>query len=378
MGFEIVSSIKLKKSTTMYPKGKIIIKDKYFDSSNFNNIALEMDLSQQWVKEVYDFLCNWYNNKPTIEVETSGSTGTPKKIELKKEYMRASAIRTLNFLQLNANSKFLLCLPARYIAGKMMIVRALEGGHSIYIQEPNLRPFEKINVSIDFAALTPMQLNASIEDIAQSPQMQLIVGGAPINNVLANKIMHLNNKIFETYGMTETCTHIALRKICPQPTEKHFVLMEGVEIDIDKRNCLTISCKHLGIKHMITNDIVEIKQNNSFTWVGRYDNIINSGGVKISPEKVETTLSKSINVPFFIAALPHNQLFEQVVLFVEIGKTDSSAFEQQIKIALEELETYQRPKKILFCEMFIYNNQKIMRNETIREFIKKNPNIAYE
>ncbi len=349
----------------MTPKGKIIINGKSFDESNFQDIASTIDTTQLWVKEVYDFLCAWFDTKDTISVETSGSTGNPKTIALHKAHMRASAMRTNQFLQLNTQSKALLCLPVRYIAGKMMLVRALVGGYSIIVQEPNIRPLEKLDMSIDFVALTPMQLQASVDDIARNAQTKLIIGGAAVNNSLQVQIQALQNEIYETYGMSETCTHIALRKICPAPPAENFEALEGVSVATDNRNCLTISCEHLGISNLVTNDIVEIHAKNTFCWIGRYDNIINSGGVKVSPEKLEAILAKSLNNAFFVGALPDDKLMQKVVLFVEIGNADKKVLTDQIEKACENLHPYEHPKQIVFCEKFVYNNGKIMRGETV-------------
>ncbi len=301
------------------------------------------------------FLLNWLDEKETIQLTTSGTTGAPKNITIKKQSMVGSAIATGNFFDLHPKDKALLCLPAKYIAGKMMIVRAMILGFDLDIMVPtshldDLLPHKKY----DFVAIVPLQAENSFEKLHQFKK--IIIGGAKVSDHLAFKLKDIKSEIYETYGMTETITHIAAKKI----GEEFFDVLEHVNISIDDRNCLVIDAPSISDEKVITNDIVTLENAKKFKWLGRYDNVINSGGIKLFPEQIETKLASKITNRFFVAGLPDDVLGTKVVLVIEGNeyKVETSLF--------NDLEKFEKPRDVIFIPQFIETGtNKINRIQTL-------------
>jgi O-succinylbenzoic acid--CoA ligase len=307
---------------------------------------------QLFEKNIGKFLLEWLNNESFVLVHTSGSTGKPKQIVLQKNAMIASAKATGTFFNLHPKNTALLCLSADYIAGKMMLVRAITLGLHLDAVEPNSNPLE--NKKYDFAAMVPMQVANSLKKLHLVET--LLIGGTKVSYQLAESILKASCKAFESYGMTETISHIAIKPI----GAKEFTVLPNVTISIDKRNCLVIEALELSKEKIITNDIVEILNETQFILKGRIDNVINSGGVKIFPEEIEEKLAKFISVRFFIASLPDEKLGEKVILVIE-----GNPFEME-KTLFSELSKYQNPKEIVFLENFVETEtNKINRKKTL-------------
>lgn len=308
-------------------------------------------------KSIGNFLMDWLNEENFILVKTSGSTGKPKQIVLQKEAMIASANATIQYFELQPKCSALLCLSADYIGGKMMLVRALTCGLHLDTMEPSSNPLENSNKVYDFVAMVPMQISASIDKLNQIKT--LIIGGAKVNYQLAAEILKTNCNAFETYGMTETISHIAVKKI----GEQAFTILPNVTISVDDRNCLNILVPTLSKEKIATNDIVELLTEKQFIFKGRFDNVINSGGVKIFPEVIEAKLEKYISNRFFISSKSDEKFGEKVVLIVEGEKQvfDSSIF--------ESLSKFEIPKEILFVEKFVETEtNKINRKKTVEKW----------
>jgi len=302
-----------------------------------------------WEKDIYRFLLQWLNPHDYIEVETSGSTGKPKNIRLKKDWMVHSAQTTSMFFGLSSNNKGLLCLPTNHIAGQMMIVRAFVTGLDLLTAEPTANPFRKIKEHVDFVAITPYQLHHGYHSLSKfSEKTAVIVGGADVPAGLANKVQDLRPKIYGTYGMTETCSHVALRKINGDGASDFFTVLSGIEVSSDERDCLVIDAPLLSPHVLYTNDVVELKNEKEFKWLGRWDNIINSGGIKVSPENIENKLTSYLKRQVVISSLPDERLGEKIVLVTEKKDDDnSSAGKDKIMEATRRLiKPYQRPKKV--------------------------------
>jgi O-succinylbenzoic acid--CoA ligase len=307
---------------------------------------------QLFEKNIGKFLLEWLNTEVFVFVTTSGSTGKPKKIVLQKTAMIASAKATGTFFNLKPKNTALLCLSADYIAGKMMLIRAITLGLHLNYVEPKANPLE--NKKYDFIAMVPMQVANSLEKLHLVGT--LLIGGTKVSYQLAESILKTNCQAFESYGMTETISHIAIKPI----GAKEFTVLPNVSITVDDRNCLVIEALELSMEKIITNDIIEILNNTQFILKGRIDNVINSGGVKIFPEEIEEKLAKFIFVRFFIASLPDEKLGEKVILVVE-GK----AFEME-NIIFSELLKYQIPKEIVFIDKFVETEtNKINRKKTL-------------
>lgn len=310
---------------------------------------------EDFEKPVGDFLLDWFDSKSYIEMKTSGSTGVPKTIRVEKQAMVNSAIATGDFFELQPGNRALQCLPVKYVAGKMMLIRSIILGLDLDYVAPSSHPMENNDEKYDFAAMVPMQAQNSLKELQNVKK--LIVGGARVSTSLEKQLTKLPTQVFETYGMTETITHIAAKKA----GEKAFTVLPHVTISYDDRNCLVIHApKIIEDDVVVTNDLVELVNENQFVFLGRLDNIINSGGIKIMPEQVEKKLDGKIDRRFFIASKEDKELGEKVVLVIE-GDT----FEID-KSIYDGLDKYERPKEVLFVSKFKETESgKVLRKEIL-------------
>lgn len=311
----------------------------------------------EFEKIIFKFLLNWLDDEPYIEVQTSGTTGKPKTIKIEKQYVVASALSTGDFLNLNPGDSALLCLSADYIAGKLMMVRALILGLELDAVAPSSSPLTSITKKYDFVAMVPMQVEQSIAQLNQI--RTLIIGGSEINLILKEKLQNSSIIIFETFGMTETVSHVAMKRI----ENNYFEALPNVTFSKDDRSCLIIDAPKVAKKTIITNDLVELISNQKFIWKGRFDNIINSGGVKLSPEEIESKLQGKILNRFFIGSQGDEKLGQKVILIIE-SKVDLNL---DVKI-FENLSKYEVPKKVYYINEFVETeNNKVNRNETLQK-----------
>jgi O-succinylbenzoic acid--CoA ligase len=309
---------------------------------------------EEFEKPVGDFLLDWFDSKSYIEMQTSGTTGKPKIISVSKQAMVNSALATGDFFDLQPGQKALHCLPVKYVAGKMMLVRAMILGLDIDFVAPSSHPLYHNEIEYDFAAMVPLQAQNSLSELKKVKK--LIVGGAAINKTLEKQLLKLPTQVYETYGMTETITHIAARKL----GEKAFTVLPDVTISYDKRNCLVIHVPRVSEDVIVTNDIVELLNENQFIFLGRMDNVINSGGIKLIPEQIEHKLAHKIHQRFFIASKPDAELGEKVILVIE---GEQQLFEDSL---YDELDKYEKPKEIVFVSKFMETTTgKILRKESI-------------
>ncbi len=319
--------------------------------------------------ETSSFLEKWFNSNDTVEIKTSGSTGKPKSIFLKKEFMINSAKATGLYFNLGGKSKVLLCMSANFIAGKMMIVRALTLGWHLDIIEPSSNPLKDIEKQYDFSAMVPLQLNNSFQKINQIKK--LIVGGGEVSKELITKTQNIETEVYCTFGMTETITHIAIKKLnkFKNPellSNSYYSILPNVSISKDDRGCLVIEAPNISEEIIVTNDLVEIISKNEFNWLGRFDNIINSGGIKLIPEQIEINLSKIVKSRFFVKGIPDEILGEKLILIIE-GSTDKYLSKEILeKIKQSYLFTkYEIPKKIFWIQKFVETEtNKINRHKT--------------
>lgn len=331
---------------------------------------------KSYEKVIGDFLSYWLDNKPTLEVKTSGSTGNPKTIILQKEYMVNSALATGEHFDLKPRNTALLCLPADYIAGKMMLVRAMVLGLELDCVEPSSNPLAGLSKNYDFAAMVPLQLEESLDEIEKVKT--LIVGGAAISRTLEEKVQVKSTAVFETYGMTETITHVAVKRInfvqssavetsltdITNMREGHFNALLNVLFSKDDRDCLVISAPKVSDNLVITNDIVNLISETEFEWLGRYDNVINSGAIKLFSERIEAKLATFLSNRFFVSGIPDDKLGQKLILVVE-GETNPEKLLEKIKDSTK-LEKFEIPKSIYVLSKFIETETgKIRRKENI-------------
>jgi O-succinylbenzoic acid--CoA ligase len=320
----------------------------------------------------WNFIKAWLNEEDSIEVKTSGSTGTPKIIRIKKEQMRVSALATGRFFDLKPQDKALLCLPCDYIAGKMMVVRAFVLGLDLHLVEPSANPLTTVSSDFQFAAMIPLQVLNSLENTPEQFNRieKVIIGGGVVDNSLLKKIQNVKNQCFATYGMTETVTHVAIKKLNGQAKTNTYEALQGVTFSKDERQCLVIDAPYLAENQIVTNDVIDLKSSTSFEWVGRFDNIINTGGIKVCPEKIEEKINVFFENPFFIAAIPDEKLGNSVALFIENkNKIDTNILQNQLKTILSKFEM---PKKIIVCPQFERTKTgKIQRYLTVSKTLKQ-------
>lgn len=307
-----------------------------------------------------EFFSEWNNPEDYITVNTSGSTGEPKKISLNKDFVKESALRTNTFFGINENSRLHSCVSPDFIGGKMMAVRASLANAFFSWEQPSNQPLKDISEkeNIDLLALVPSQMPYLIENINNLPTIKnIIIGGGPIHPSLREKIVISGFNAFETYGMTETASHIALRKISEEITP--FTTFDDIKISKDLDDCLNIYFKN-GY-HIKTNDIVEIVSQNQFYVLGRKDNIINSGGKKINPVIIEEKISHLLPCRYLVTSFPDEKWGEKVVLLIETNpnKVNVSTLKENFKILLER---WQMPKEIHFVKKLpLTPNGKIKR-----------------
>ncbi len=318
-------------------------------------------------KAIGEFFLDWIDQNETLQVHTSGSTGKPKVIELKKEQMISSALATGSYFQLIPGQTALNCLPATYIAGKMMLVRAMVLGLDIYLVSPTAEPLNFIDQIFDFGAMVPLQAGNCISKMNQIKT--LLIGGAPIAPDLRMALNNAKSGIYETYGMTETITHIAVKEM-KADQDAIFQALPNVALSQDERGCLIIEAPNVSDDRVITNDVVDLISSKEFRWLGRFDNVINSGGVKLFPELIEQKLSAIIDVPFFITSISNEKLGEKLVLILE---TETVFDNLQKKLhSLQNLGPFEIPKEIFTIPKFERTESgKVQRQKTLKKALQQ-------
>ncbi|MDF0708440.1 AMP-binding protein [Flagellimonas okinawensis] len=320
---------------------------------------------EEFEDPIGDFLLDWGSQKSTLQVSTSGSTGKPKTITLLKEQMVNSALATGEYFNLKPKQKALLCLPCTGIAGKMMLVRAMVLGLHLDYVEPSSSPMPNNDKIYDFVAMVPLQVQNSLHQLSRV--QQLIVGGAPVDANLRKRLVDLPVQAFETYGMTETITHIAVKRIDEEALNP-FETLPNVRVSQDDRGCLVIDAPKISDGKIITNDLVELINDNKFYWLGRYDSIINSGGVKLVPEKIEEKLSEVLGKRFFVAGQPDEALGHRLILVVEGEPSDPQKIIQNIK-GIQNIAKFEIPKQVYFVKSFVETSTKKVDRKKTMELI---------
>jgi o-succinylbenzoate---CoA ligase len=319
-------------------------------------------------RELAGFLKEWYGYEPNIEAITSGSTGTPKTIRLEKEFVAESALRTINYFGLKEGNRVLHCLPTGFIAGKLMVVRALLGNLKLYTAAPETDFSFLQREKFHFAAMVPLQVS-KILDAEPSPGTwlqnleQLLIGGSALPHLLETRLKKIPTACYSSYGMTETATHIALRKINGDRADGYYHCLKGIKVQLSENGCLQIFMSGLREQPLTTTDLAEVLNENTFRILGRADHIIISGGIKFSPEQLERKLQPFIKQSFMISSLPHDTLGRQLVLIVE-GTEHREEKETLQEISRKHLTRYEQPRKIIFIkEIPLTPNGKPMRDK---------------
>ena len=296
-----------------------------------------------------EFLEEWHNGRDTLLVHTSGSTGTPKPLWVEKRRMEASARITCEFLGLHEGDTALLCMPLDYIAGKMMVVRALTCGLKLVSITPSGHPLQSVTETIDFAAMVPMQVYNSLQVAEERERLMqihhLIIGGGAVDDNLAAELAGFPNSVWSTYGMTETLSHIALRRLNGPEASEWYTPFPSVSLSLTDEGCLIIDAPLVCAERLTTNDIAEIDPQGCFRILGRKDNVICSGGIKIQIEEVERMLKPHLAAPFLITKCKDKRFGEAVVLL-----TESDNLVAIEKICADVLPRFWQPRRCLQVE----------------------------
>jgi len=326
-------------------------------------------------QSVFSFIKEWLTGEQNFHLTTSGSTGKPKPVVISRSQMIISAQRTAERIKLQHDIRALVCIDPRYIGGKMMLVRCLALGLRIMAIDPVANPLIRIPVDkcVQFTAFVPYQIHSILE--SKHPHLlndldSLLIGGAPLSEASRKQLDRFQCRCYETYGMTETVSHIALRLANTAAKQPYFETLPGVDISLDERGCLVIEADYLN-EPVITNDLVEIAGPGKFIWSGRWDNVINTGGVKVSPEKIEKELEaiferNNFTHRFFIAALPDDRLGSKVVLIVEGVQFSSELLERSLGQLRSAVSPYEFPKEVYSVPEFLHTeSKKIDRIQTL-------------
>ena len=336
-------------------------------------LIMSTELSEDtssFLKELLLFLADWFDENSFMRVQTSGSTGTPKVLNVRKEQMMQSARLTCEFLSLHAGDTALLCMPLQYIAGKMMVVRSLYAGLDLEVREPSGHPLADWgDTPLRFAAMIPLQVYNTLRVPEERKRLEqtdiLIIGGGAIDAALEQEIRQMPNTVYSTYGMTETLSHVALRRLNGPEASPYYHPFPSVTLSLSPDNTLVIDAPLVCDERLVTNDVARLLPDGSFAIIGRKDNIINSGGIKIQIEEVEERLRPYLDLPYAITAAPDPRLGEAVVLLIaprscetvspprvtphmKAIMSDSAQLSCEVStVALASLPKYLRPRHVI-------------------------------
>lgn len=316
------------------------------------------------------FVKEWLNESPTVELRTSGSTGQPKIMYVQKNRMLESAELTAKYFRFEEGQSALLCLPVQYIAGKMMVIRAMLSSLNLICMVPSGNPLSGLSsgTSIEFAPLLPMQLDGVESDYGIR---KILLGGAPVNPLLEKKLQQFSSEVYHGYGMTETLSHVALRRVNGTERSDVYEALEGIHFETDNRECLIIHAPFLP-QPVVTNDVVELHSSSAFTWKGRIDFVVNSGGVKLFPEVIEKKIAGFMDKPFFLYGVPDERFGEQLCLFLEgepMIAQELISLKENLRVHLNKFEN---PREIFFVRKFFTTlTGKINRRATAQTLLKR-------
>ncbi len=329
--------------------------------------------------EINQFCKWWYSDETHMKIHTSGSTGSPKLIRISRSQMTLSAKQTIGFFNLQPGDSLLLCLNPRYIGGKMMLVRAFSHQMKLIAVTPSVNPFAslKMNIGLDFMACTPQQLSTILLDennISCLNQMKgIIVGGAPVSQILKKELQNIETPVYATYGMTETVSHVALQRLNGNQPSDCYTGLGDVVFDQDERGCLTIIAGVTNRHRIVTNDRVDLLSPTQFRWLGREDNVINSGGIKLQVEQLEDKMSdifieNNFHNRFFLFPLPDEILGQKLCLAIESERLNKGIVFNFLEKGLQK---YEKPKSVYAIYKFYETGSgKIDRNSMIADIQK--------
>jgi O-succinylbenzoic acid--CoA ligase len=342
--------------------------------SSIQSALPDLEELPEFAQEAFSFCKDWLAGKDRFVQATSGSTGTPKLKEIARQQLKASARATGAFFGVDSEFKLLCCLNPAYIAGKMMLVRALVWDCEITLVEPNSDPLASQEEPFDLVAMVPLQVETSLASPSSLEKLKAIrtvlIGGAPLSDSLHKALSQEGIAAWQTFGMTETVSHIALAPI--GTGELIYETLPGVEIGVSENQCLWIQSAMSGSTKIQTNDIIELRSKNTFVWLGRTDFVVNSGGIKLFPEQLEKKINPWMSerypgVSYFFFGEADDRLGKRLVLYVEgeASQFNLESLEKELKKLLGKFEV---PRKIYLLPQFTYTETgKINRPVTAKQ-----------
>ncbi|MGJ5641060.1 AMP-binding protein [Formosa sp. S-31] len=342
---------------------KFKLNGRYYDTEDLKEVAYSfIKEGDVFEKNLGDFLQAWLDNKDYVTVRTSGSVGEPKWVKLKKQAMVNSAIATGNAFKLEPGDKVLHCLPTNFISGRMMLVRAMILGLNLDVVPPRATPVFDEEKVYDFSAMIPLQVENILPKLDHFKT--IIIGGAAVSDTLLEALSKVKTKCYATYGMTETVSHIAIKPLNGPKKSNNFKVLPKVKVSQSENGCLRIDAPHLIDEPLQTNDVVTMHSDTEFEWLGRVDNVVNSGGLKVFPEQLETLLASKMKERFFISSEEDETLGERLILVVE---GEEKAIDPKI---FEVLEKNTRPKQIYFIDKFVETPTRKIRRKLTLDLLK--------
>jgi len=348
---------------------RLTIKNKTHQIDSIEDVNLIRNELDQYDPEAFTFLKEWFSDSNSFRVSTSGSTGIPKKITLEKWQLKESAKITNKRFGLNESTCFIHCLPTKFIAGIMMWIRCIEANAEIFLLPATSDPLVNLEIPKNsFIALTPNQVQNTLKSSPTAFEKieSCIIGGASCDAELIKALQTVKTKCYSTYGMTETITHCAIKSL-NYPYQGFYEVLEGFTINTNEIGAITIEAKHIPNLQITTNDFGKILSENQFYWLGRLDFVINSGGVKVSPEQIEERIAPYISGGFLIHKIKNDQYGERPILIIE------SSSEIKFHLIQAELSKIECPDEVYIMEKLVQTeNGKINRNASFEK-----ANFAY-
>ncbi len=344
-----VQDLRLELEGKLYSKENIDIHLKALES---NSIDEDKDKTLQ--KEVLSFLKEWFSPAPYINVQTSGSTGSTKRLQVSKKAMLCSARQTCQALNLKKGDTAILCISPKYIGGIMMIVRAMLQKMKLILAPVQTNPLLNFNTRANFIALVPMQVRSILSDkktnIFFKQIDKVIIGGASLSAELLDRLKDFPNAIYSTYGMTETLSHIALKRISGATAEKAYYPLEGIKLQLSEEGSLNILAPYISSDWLETNDLAQLNDDGSFELLGRKDNVVNSGGIKLQIEQLEEKIKAILPYSIALTSVADEELGEALVMLIAKKQEAIEASEELLSKLKSELPRYSAPKHIIYCE----------------------------
>jgi O-succinylbenzoic acid--CoA ligase len=305
----------------------------------------------EWSAPLSQLIMELAGHQRPLTMHTSGTTGAPKPIRIGRRDLKASAMLTATTFGLKAGDRALLCLPCDFVAGKLMVVRAMLLGLDLHIADPrgsvlhNLRTNDRFR----FTAMVPLQLHRALQENRSRVEEQfdtILLGGGPVSHTLTDDLKELGTKVYQGYGSTETVTHVAVRRLNGPESRTSFHAIGNVHFGRDPRGCLVVYTPHLSTKHHVTNDLVELLDDHHFNWMGRYDNVILSGGKKIFPEQLEARTAGRIPFPHYFTGVHDDVLGQAVMLVIETELPQGEVLPEILDNLLTILHPHELPRRV--------------------------------